>query len=333
MSTHRIHGKNDLTPILRNRIVRRFGDNELVSTLKSKWNVLAYSTALITDKQTLALIRGQNTITLETYALEWWKRRTFSSEPYPFHLNDQYSDVGIAVPSTIVNSESVNDSVFPHSGFHMGQEFIATSGHAYTRDQLEKLRFVFGAIWNADSTSFYLDKSPVYGVDLDFTTEHFNRGRLELDNSDVVIYKMKIIEARGDYILPGAPLFEENPGENICISALSHPLGLPQLTIGYEKLETCGHDEVCVADFVADLDIFSGSSGSPVIGVYENDLRIVGIVGGQINNIPFKLDPDDNNALVLNDWRPGSTDSEPVGFIVGMNTILNELRRRNVVVK
>ena len=150
------------------------------------------------------------------------------------------------------------------TGFLVEKDVIATAAHCAEKNNLDNLRFIFGyKMLNADTALTEIPNNKVYrGVEI--IERYYNREGIQPDWALV----------RLDRKVKGQTVARLSAGD-ICLGlpvyAIGHPLGLPLKAA--PGAYVCDVNETC---FVADLDIFSGNSGSPV---FRSDTgEVIGIV-------------------------------------------------------
>jgi V8-like Glu-specific endopeptidase len=150
------------------------------------------------------------------------------------------------------------------TGFLVDKDVIATAAHCVKKDELDDLRFIFGyKMLNADTALTEIPNEQVYkGVEI--IDRYYSREGIQPDwalvRLDRKVKRQAIAKLSREDIFLGLPVY-----------AIGHPLGLPLKAA--PGAYVCDVNETC---FVADLDIFSGNSGSPV---FRSDTgEVIGIV-------------------------------------------------------
>lgn len=138
------------------------------------------------------------------------------------------------------------------TGFLVKEDIIATAGHIISEENLKNTRFIFGFRMLDNSTAR-----------TKFPTENIYQGikiinriyRPTFDKSDWALVKLdrKVVN------YPPAKISEGkiSPGQQVYM--IGHPLGLPLKYSAGASVRRIGD-----ASFSADLDVFSGNSGTPV---------------------------------------------------------------------
>ncbi len=150
------------------------------------------------------------------------------------------------------------------SGFLVRDDMIATAGHCVDEKNVTDIRILFGFRMKDASTSVTrVPNTDVYkGVRI--IRRYYNRRG---NGADWALVKLdRKVTGRRAVKLPGTVIFRRQP-----VYVLGHPCGLPlKYAAGAEVRK------VNDAFFVADLDIYAGSSGSPIFN--KNTHEVIGMV-------------------------------------------------------
>ncbi len=165
-----------------------------------------------------------------------------------------------------------NDEPFRHqpiaagrfcTGFLVKKDVIATAGHCVNEENVTDLCFVFGFKMKDASTPItQVPNQNIYkGAAIISKVENRRTG------SDWALIKLdRKVEGQRVAKLSGQAIYLEQP-----VYIIGHPLGLP-LKVA-PGAHVCDISKTC---FVADLDVYSGNSGTPV---FDSETHIViGIV-------------------------------------------------------
>jgi hypothetical protein len=178
------------------------------------------------------------------------------------------------------------------TGFLVKEDIIATAGHCVNENNVKSTRIVFG-FQMIDSTAA-LTRVP--NEDIYRGVKIIDRYHNRLGNgSDWALVQLdRKVKGRRVVKFPGTEIATRQP-----VYVIGHPCGLPlKYAAGAEvrKIEA--------AYFVADLDIYAGSSGSPIFA--KNTHEIIGMVVRGYHRdfrwtgkcyISVKLPPHDMNSL------------------------------------
>ena len=218
------------------------------------WARAAASVALVVGVATLRAMQAGTQLTLGDLARD--------REGADRVLEHRWRDVPIAMASP--------RGRFPASAFLIAPELLVTSHHCIRAEldghrPLSELRFLFDVRWTG--TRGALD-GPLYEVHPGPANPVLAVGTTGWD--DHVVLRVRPV-AGSRHAGPGIPVARAlAAGERV--TAIGHPFGLPMCTAGVELVENTSDPRVAYAH----LDIFSGSSGGPVLRT--SDQRVVGIV-------------------------------------------------------
>ncbi len=158
-----------------------------------------------------------------------------------------------------------------HSCFLVEEDIIATADHCISSGSLSRFRFLFGFKMLDFSTPVeQVPNTDIYrGVEL--IERVYNR---TTDNSDWALVKLdRKVKGHPVVKFPDREVISRQP-----VYVIGHPCGLPLKYAAGAKVKTVEN-----AYFSADLDVFSGNSGSPVFN--GNTHELVGIaVRGDFQN-------------------------------------------------
>jgi hypothetical protein len=150
------------------------------------------------------------------------------------------------------------------SGFLVKEDMIATAGHCVARN-IENLRFLFGFRMSDPSTPVTrVPKKNIYKAVEVVEKRYTTRGT---NGTDWALVKLdRKVEDR-----PVVELCMTDVAYDQSIYVIGHPAGLPLKFAPGSRIK-----QLHPANFIADLDIYSGNSGSPVFDADSH--KVVGIV-------------------------------------------------------
>jgi V8-like Glu-specific endopeptidase len=171
------------------------------------------------------------------------------------------------------------------SGALVGEDLVLTAGHCIgnARFPLDKVRFVFGYRMTDPATAHTrIPNQDIYAA-------ASLVGRVETGTSDWALVRLDR-RVSGHHALPVARYDLENPDPTLRrvadltpVFMIGHPSGLPAKHSG--KATVKGNSNK--AYFVADLDAYGGSGGSPVFANLQGRNEIVGILVRDLNDFDF----------------------------------------------
>lgn len=198
------------------------------------------------------------------------------------------------------------------TGFFVTHGCIATAGHCIEGQNVQNLRFITGFQMDnaADATTIFRPDQIFEGVQpirLQYTQN-------SASEPDYALVEVKCLNARVvGTPLQISPLLKVNDGENIFV--IGHPSGLPTKYAPNSTVQ----DNTPQSYFVANLDVFGGNSGSPVIDANTN--LVVGIL---TRGAPDYIGPPRGCQTVYTCPNPGCT-GEYVQRITGVMGPIHDL--------
>ena len=229
-------------------------DERCTRSFDAGWARAAASVALVVDAATLHAMWTGTQLTLGDLARD--------REAADGVLEHRWRDVPIAMARP--------RGRFAASAFLIAPDLLVTSCHCVRaevdgRRPLSDLRFLFDFRWAGARGA--LD-GPVYEVHPGPGSPVLALGTTGWDDHVVLrVRPMPGSRPAG----PGIPVARA-PAAGEFVTAIGHPFGLPMCTAGVEPMEHTGDARGAFAH----LDVFSGSSGSPVLRT--SDQRVVGIM-------------------------------------------------------
>jgi hypothetical protein len=170
------------------------------------------------------------------------------------------------------------------TAFLVADDLVVTAGHCYNEFSLAQVRFVFGfTMADADTPVTTFSEDQVYqGVEV--VSQAFQGGSVEVPDYAVVRLDRPVTA-------PGAQPLEIRRRGSVAVGtqvgAIGHPMGLP-LKVAVGSDTTVQLNTEADTFFNANLDVYSGNSGSPIFnastGVVEGILKA--------GNPDFVNDPD-----------------------------------------
>lgn len=306
----------------------------LVCELNSlaQWTNMTEASVLVVDEDTLEAMRKNEVLSLSQYAIEHVqciaKERSES-----LRFAHKFAESQIAIPSNrdcnCVEGKCVSDSghFFPRSGFFVKSNVIATVEHGLSDTDLSKLRFVCCARYDHHQRGYNLNQASVYKPQYTDDGAELDICRIEDDLDDILAFSVVPEYEESHSPLPFMPKFDRYPQSGTKVTAIAHPMGLPQMTIGCEQLLVPrDYSSEGSSMLEADLDVFIGCSGSPVVAIDNDNFRIIGMIKGQFAKGEF-FAWQDQDTLVFSNWLSCTNEIKPEGLIIPISRILDQVEK------
>ncbi len=302
-----IVGDDDLSLVSTSPHCLTRGQSPYCVPFNDAWQQVIQGTALIVDQETLTAIRKNELHTLEDLAVA-------TASPRVRRLNHRLAKTPIAAPISRHVLDLWNHIV-PHTGFMVGDNVVVSVKHLEPRVPLDKLRFAFGAKWDPATRSFDIDDDKVYKV------KDNSRKRI-CKKTDCVAYLVEPVNESAGEVQPVE--YEPNVQTDTNVTALTHSLGMPMITVGREPTRPCDMHDCAKYHCYAALDVFGMASGSPAIVATETP-KVIGMVriqsqGGK----PFVEDSESGEAILVRKKLDGSP---PMAGILKMHRIIDALEK------
>ncbi|MEL6429581.1 MAG: protein-arginine deiminase family protein [Planctomycetota bacterium] len=155
------------------------------------------------------------------------------------------------------------------TAFLVGPDLVATAAHCVEPDALHRKRFVFGYVVDPlDGARLRLPVDDIYaGIRIE-------ERRFERYGADWAVVRLdRVVEGRAALRLRASGRARKDAP----VYVIGHPIGLPMKVAGGATIRENDHDDY----FVANLDTYGGSSGSPVFDAESHEVEGILVRGEQ----------------------------------------------------